>query len=219
MTLRDGNGGGKRVSAATACGPWSTTDIHIAEQGMRDLSQPLLFMLLPHETGLDDALARLGYDIVDPVLAYACNINTLAIRPLNPLSTFDHWPPLAIAKDLWHHANIGPQRLAIMDRVAQQKTVILGRTQTDRVCGVGFVAVHQDIAMLHALAVSPPYRRQGFAQNMICAAARWAQALGADRLALVVTKANTPACRLYEAMGMQIVGGYHYRQKHEGDRS
>jgi ribosomal protein S18 acetylase RimI-like enzyme len=63
------------------------------------------------------------------------------------------------------------------------------------------------------LEVSPPYRRQGCAQNILRAAAVWARQQGADTLALAVTEANGGARALYASQGMQVVGQYHYRQK------
>ena len=83
----------------------------------------------------------------------------------------------------------------------------------DRPTGVAYVACHDQTAMLHALEVSPTHRRQGSAQNLLSAAAHWAQAQGAVTLSLVVTEANQPARALYERMGMQPMGRYHYRQQ------
>jgi GNAT superfamily N-acetyltransferase len=120
---------------------------------------------------------------------------------------------MAITREVWADAGIGAARLAVMDRVQGHKTAILGRAPGgDRVCGAGFVAVHGGMAVLHALEVTPAFRRQGSAQNMIRAAAHWAQELGADSFALAVTTANAPARRLYEGLGMPVIGGYHYRE-------
>jgi len=128
------------------------------------------------------------------------------------MATFPHWPPMAIAADLWAEGGIGPARLAVMQRAAEPKTVILGRAG-DRASGAAFVAIHQGTAMLHALEVTPAQRRQGSAHNILRAAAVWAQENGAETLSLVVTTANAAARRLYASFGMQVVGNYHYRQK------
>ena len=209
--IRNGLGGGKRVSAATAEGDWQDTDIPQAEATMASLDQPALFLIREGDGMLDQALMARGYRIVDPVVAYAAPIASLA-QPPDHMTTFPHWPPMAIAADLWAEGGIGPARLAVMDRVQGPKTVVLGRAQ-DRAAGVAFVALHESIAMLHALEVTPSQRRQGSAHNILRAAAAWAQANGADMLSLVVTVANDPARRLYASLGMQAVGQYHYRQK------
>lgn len=208
--LRDGAGGGKRVSAATVAAAWTQADLIAAETAMQDRGGPALFMLRPQDADLDAALAARGYAVVDPVVTYA--ISTQALTPPPRMATFPHWPPLHIATELWAGGHIGPARLAVMHRAAGPKTAILARS-ADRAVGVAYVALHQNIAMLHALEVSRAFRRQGCAQNILRAAAVWAGQHGADTLALVVTQANNAARSLYASLGMQAVEQYHYRQK------
>lgn len=210
--IRGGQGGGKRVSAASALPGWQVADLPLAEAAMAELGQPPLFVLYPGEADFDRALAAAGYAIIDPVVAYAAPVATLAQTPPAPMTSFPHWPPMAIDADLWAEAGIGPARLAVMARVTGAKTVILGRSR-DRAAGVAFVAIHEKTAMLHGLEVTPSQRRQGSAHNILRAAALWAQQNGADTLSLVVTEANEPAARLYASLGMSVVGQYHYRQK------
>jgi len=209
--IRNGQGGGKRVSATTAEGDWQDTDIPQAEAAMAALDQPALFLIREGDGGLDQALMARGYRIVDPVVAYAAPLASLT-QPPDPMTTFPHWPPMAIAADLWAEGGIGPARIAVMQRAQGPKTAILARAQ-DRAAGAAFVAIHENIAMLHGLEVTPSQRRQGSAHNILRASAVWAQQNGADTLSLVVTVANDPARRLYASMGMSVVGQYHYRQK------
>ncbi|MBE0555377.1 MAG: GNAT family N-acetyltransferase [Rhodobacteraceae bacterium] len=206
--LRDGAGGGKRVSAASAEGPWTDADLTAAEAAM---AEPL-FLIRPGDEALDAALAERGYQRIDPVVAYAAPAAHLAAEPPAHMTTFPHWPPMEIARQLWAEGHIGPARLAVMDRAAGAKCAILSRA-SDRASGVAFVACDGPMAMLHALEVSPALRRQGSAHNILRAAAAWALDNGADTLALVVTEANANARRLYASLGMTIVGQYHYRQK------
>ena len=208
--IRDGQGGGKRVSAATVMAPWSPADIALAKQAQVALGQPALFMLREGDAALDATLAHLGYTVVDPVTAYALDLG--AVEPASPMTAFPHWPPLGIAEDLWSEGGIGPERLAVMHRVQGPKTAILGR-QNDRASGVAFVALHGTEAMLHGLEVTPGQRRQGSANNMLRCAAAWAQDQGAKRFSLVVTTRNAPARGLYASFGMHSVGQYHYRMK------
>jgi GNAT superfamily N-acetyltransferase len=207
--IRDGAGGGKRVSAATAAAEWAAADIALAEDEMRALGQQPLFLIRGGDDALDAVLAARGYGIVDPVMAYT--IAADALPPPAPMTTFPHWPPLRVAQSLWADGGIGPARLAVMDRVQGAKTAILGRTG-DRTAAAAFVAMHGATTMLHALEVSPLHRRQGSAQNILNAAAAWTLAHQGDTLSLVVTVANTAARQLYASRGMQVVGQYHYRQ-------
>ena len=211
-TIRDGQGGGQRVSATTLHGPFADTDIEQAEAAMTALGQPALFQVWPGQTALDEALAARGYRIKDPVIAYAAPVAALVDPDLPPLAAFAHWPPLGIAHAIWDEAGIGPARRAVMGRVTGPKTAILGRTG-DRAAGVAFAACHGRSAMLHALEVSPALRRQGTAHNIMRGAAAWAQDQGAETLFLLVTEANTAARNLYAFLGMQPVGEYHYRSK------
>ena len=210
-TIRNGLGGGKRVSAATADGDWTQDDLPQAEQAMLALDQPALFLIRGGDTNLDEVLEARGYRVVDPVVAYAAPLANFTQSP-DPMTTFPHWPPMAIATDLWAEGGIGPARVAVMQRAQGPKTAILGRAQ-DRASGAAYVAIHGKTAMLHALEVSPSQRRLGSAHNILRAAAAWAQENGADTLSLVVTTANENARRLYASLNMQLVGQYHYRQK------
>ena len=210
--IREGAGGGQRVSAAsTRGGDVSSDDIAAAEQAMRALGQAPLFLIRETDLVLDAALQASGYAFHDPVIAYGAPCGALAMMPA-PMTTFAHWPPMAIAADLWADAGIGAGRMAVMHRAVGPKTAILARAN-DRASGVAFVAMSGKTAMLHALEVTPSLRRQGSAHNILRAAAVWAQDQGADMLSLVVTRANDTARRLYASFGMLVVGHYHYRQK------
>lgn len=210
-TIRDGQGGGKRVSAATAEADFTAADLPAAEAAMRDLGQPPLFMIRVGEKALDQMLADAGYQVIDPVTIYEAPIETMAIEP-PPITSFTIWPPLKIMLELWDEGGIGPARIAVMDRADCVKTGILGRAR-DRAAGCAYIGIHGRTAMVHALEVHPTQRRQNAARNMMMRAACWAKENGAETLALVVTDANDAANALYTSMGMHVVGQYHYRIK------
>ncbi len=210
VVLRQGRGGGKRVSAASVLGSWTPADLDLAEAAARQMGQSPLFQVLPAQATLDKALAARGYALIDPVLGYAAPVETLA-RPIPPLAAFAHWPPMQIARDIWAEAGIGDGRLAVMERVQHPKAVILARA-ADRPAGVAFVAAAGPHAMLHALNIRPDFRRKGAAAHLVRAAALWAGEQGASHLGLVVTRANAPARALYEKLCMDPVAGYHYRE-------
>ena len=211
-TIRDGKGGGKRVSAATADGDWVDEDIFGAEKAMEELGQTPMFLIREPDVMLDQALQARGYRVVDPVVAYTAPVGHLLETSLSSMAVFAHWPPLAVCRDIWSAGGIGPARWDVMNRVAEPKTAILARTN-DRPAGVAFVAVHGNAAMLHALEVPQAARRQGSARNIMHKAAEWAQNNGAESLSLVVTVANSPARALYTSMGMAVTGQYHYRMR------
>ena len=209
-TIRDGRGGGKRVSAATAESAVGSAEIGEAVTAMRALGQTPLFMIREGDEALDEALATRGYDPIDPVVFYAAPIAPLAATKPPPVSAFAIWEPLVIMTEIWEEGGIGPGRLAVMHRVAGPKTALFGRAQA-RPAGVGFAAIHDGIAMVHGLEVAPPFRRAGVGRNLMHLAARWAADEGAQHLALAVTRENAPANRLYSSLGMEVVGSYHYR--------
>ena len=210
--VRDGRGGGKRVSAATATEDGAAAHIDAAEAAHKALGQPPIFCLRGGQDVLDQALAARSYRTADPVVIYAAPAGRLTGEPPARLSTFPIWPPLAIMKEVWAEGGIGPARLAVMDRVIGPKVSILGRAG-DRAAGAGFVAMHDNTAVIHALHVLPDQRHKGLARNIMRAAALWASDQGADQIALAVTKANDAANALYTALGMTIIDQYHYRVK------
>ncbi len=214
FAIRDGRGGGKRVSAATAEASWALADLAEAEAAMAALGQEALFLIRAGDEALDAALADRGYGVVDPVMAYAASVARLAPPP-PPLSAIAHWPPLAVTAAIWAEAGIGPARLAVMERAQGPKTAILARID-DRAAGCCFVALSGRVAMLHALEVGPAFRRRGAARDMLREAAAWAAEAGADTLSLVVTEANAGARALYSGLGMDLAGRYHYRQAAPG---
>jgi len=209
--IREGRGGGQRVSATTQESD-RLPDIGVAEAAMDALGQPRLFMIRQGEAALDRALEGRGYARHDPVVLYACPTDTLTAEPVPPVSAFALWPPLQVMRDVWAEGGIGPGRLAVMERARGPKTAILSR-QNDRVAGVAFVAIHQRIAMIHAVEVTPALRRKGAGINIMRAAAHWAQERGAAHVSLLVRDANLAANRLYEKLSMAVVGKYHYRLK------
>ncbi|HQU66805.1 MAG TPA: GNAT family N-acetyltransferase [Albidovulum sp.] len=213
FTIRDGRGGGSRVSAATADGEgYDEAGIDAAVAAERALGQGPLFMIRDGDDRLDRILAARGYGILTPVNLYAGEVAKMADPAPDPMTAFALWPPFEIMRDLWAEGDIGPARLAIMDRVKGPKTAIMGRSR-DRVSGVAFVAIHGHQAMLHALHVAPASRRQGSAVNIMRKAAEWAQHHGALQLFLAVTEQNEAANALYASLGMRIVGQYHYRSE------
>lgn len=214
--LREGAGGGQRVSAATAATTITESDIAEAEDGMRALGQSPLFMVRPDEKALDRWLEARNYERIDPVVLYGIAANRIAEKS-PPSMAILSWPPLAAQKDIWAAGGIGPARIDVMARSTCPKTAILGRTG-DRAAATVFVAANDEVAMLHALETQPNYRRQGVGRRLVSAAAFWAVRTGAPWLTLAVTRANKPANALYKGLGMDVLAAYHYRRSPESPK-
>ncbi|MDU8945913.1 GNAT family N-acetyltransferase [Ovoidimarina sediminis] len=208
--LREGAGGGKRVSAATALGPVSASDMAIAEAEMQRLEQPRLFRSAAPDDPMSRQLEARGYEIVDPTLFYATPSARLLNPNQRPLDAIPSDACLGIHAEIWAAGGIGPARLQVMERATTPKCWLLARL-SGRAAGSAFVSLAGRIAMIHAIEVRPEARRRGAARAMLHRAAAWATEQGADTLALAVTAANGPANTLYASLGMRAVGQYHYQ--------
>lgn len=214
FTLREGQGGGNRVSAATtddAAHVVRADEIAAAEIAMRDMVQEPLFMIRESDSALDAQLESRGYEIYDPVVIHACDPAILTDRAVPRVTVFTLWKPLAIMREIWASAGIGPERQAVMARANMPKAGLLGRHR-DKPAGAGFVAMHHGVAMVHSVEILPHQRRQGMGGWMMRGTAHWAVKQEADTLAVLVRRQNTAARALYASLGMEVVGQYHYRK-------
>ncbi|MFT6021977.1 MAG: ribosomal protein S18 acetylase RimI-like enzyme [Ascidiaceihabitans sp.] len=214
LTLREGQGGGGRVSSATQDQPVVDADIDAAETAMRAIDQTPRFQIRAGHDDLDALLAARGYDPLDETVVYAAPITKLMDISIPRVTTFCVWEPLAIMNEIWAKGGIGPARLNVMAR-AKTKTGILSRWN-EKPAGVAFAAVHNHICMVHAVEVLAHQRRMGVAVWMMRQAAFWGQSQGADTIALMTTRANVGANALYVGLGFNEVGGYHYRHLPKG---
>lgn len=196
LILREGAGGGKRVSASLPAPGASPRDVLRAD------------LIRLTDTEAADYPSHPDHRRVDPTVFYAAPVSSLAQR--QPVGqSYAVWPPVAVMRRLWAAGGIGPARLAVMERAAQPKTALLLRAG-DAPAGLAFVALDGDIAMVHALEVAAKARRQGIGTKVVRTAAHWAQGQGATVLALAVTRANAAAGALYRQLGMAERGGYIY---------
>lgn len=209
-TLRDGDGGGKRVSAATASRDVTGDEIARAERAMDADRHRVLFAVGTGQVQLDRQLAERAYLVLDPTCLYHAPAADLARGTPPRVSGFSVWPPLQVQCDIWAGGGIGAARLRVMGRACRPKTALLGRAD-DKAASTAFVAVHDRVAMLHALEVRPALRRAGAGRTAMHHAARWAVSEGAETLAVLVTCANAAGNALYRSLGMTREDAYHYR--------
>lgn len=211
FTVGRGMGAGGRVGSARPTGTWTVADIAAAIAIQREWDQPALFRVGDDDTALADALAAQGLNRHTPTAILSAPVAALSDRTIPEIMTFDVWPPMAIQRSIWQAGNIGPARLAVMERAPMPKTAILGRME-DRAAGAAFAAVHAGVVVVHAVEVLPFMQRRGLAGWMMRLAAVWGAANGVDRVALAVGRANEPALALYQSLGFAEVGGYAYWQ-------
>ena len=214
FTLREGAGGGKRVSATTLAGAFDAGDLAAAEVDAVARREVPLYQLRPGDEALDTALGARGYVVVDPTYLYAAPVEALLRPEQRPLAAIASEGCLGIMAEIWAAGGIGPERLQVMARASDPKAWILGRMD-DRAAGVGFVALDGDIAMVHALEIADAFRRRGTGAAIMARAAKWAGARGARHMSVAVVARNAPANALYRALGMELCGRYHYRVKEE----
>ena len=161
------------------------------------------------EDALADAIAARGYREEGATTLMAGPVAPLLAEPPPPVSGFPHWPPAALAEDIWLSHGQDPARLAVAARAPDPKAAILLRAR-DRAAGALFVGVHDNMAVLHMVLTLPGQRRQGVGLIGLRHAARFADANGAGWLVLPVEADNAPAVGLYRRAGLSEVGGYRY---------
>ncbi|MDF2231378.1 GNAT family N-acetyltransferase [Albimonas sp. CAU 1670] len=207
--LRDGAGGGKRVSAAISTG---SDDVEAVAAAMRARGETPLVQVPGSAAALDAKLEAAGWAVVDPTVLMIGEAAALAELELGKhVRAVQVGVRLALLNEIWTAGGIGPERRAVMARCKGPHSQIMVRSD-DRVTAVAHVAADGDVAMLHAVEVRAGSRRQGAGRGALVGAARFALENDARWLALAVTEANAPARALYEGAGMETVARYHYRQ-------
>ena len=199
--IREGQGGGKRVSAATMIG--LVADIKIAESEMSALGQSKLFMIKEGDQALDDKLANAGYSIIDPVVLLASQLQ-ITQTPYHEAPNL----PNDEMEQIWQKGGIGPGRIAVMNRAEMPKCFSCIDNSA-----VAFSAIHNGICMTHAVEVLSTARRQGLGKRIMEQIEHWAASHGAHTLSVITVLENKAARNLYSSLGMKEVGYYHYRIK------
>jgi GNAT superfamily N-acetyltransferase len=210
-TIQEGAGGGKRVSSAKMA-QINLPDVGAAEYAMHQLRQDKLFMIRDGDHDLDKALEALNYCVIDPSTIYVCETAQIAPETLPLAQSYAVWEPLQIMHEIWSAGNIGKNRVSVMHRVRGDKTGLLAR-DGDTAAGTAFIALDDEIAMVHAVEVLKSCRRKGVARKLMAQAAKWAKARGAIYMSLITTDRNVAANSLYQSMGMLPIAKYHYRIK------
>ena len=211
--VRRGRGGGNRVSSVWPKGdPGLALPEAVAAAGaiQRGWGEIPLFQIGPEDGALEARLEAAGWTAFDRTVMMTADPKAVAAPGLSGRMAVHVRCPLVVVDEMWAADGVGPSRRAVMDRTPGPKEIFLLR-EDDRPAGVVFAAASDGVAMLHALAVAPEFRRRGVAVSACAAVGRWALEHGAHTLALAVTEANAPARALYDKLGFETVLRYHYR--------
>lgn len=98
---------------------------------------------------------------------------------------------------------------ALLERIPQPRTFARVPALDGPPTAVGLAAVREGWALLAAIGVQPPARRQGLGTAVTAALLDWAAGVGARHAWLQVTADNLAAVRSYERLG--FVSAYTYR--------
>lgn len=191
------------------------TKIAHCESTYRERGLPTIFRLTPFSqpANLDDALAELGYEILDPTLVMTCSVNSVLVDEVDS--------DLAVSSDQWHRTfeqlrELGPFEMASHRKIVQTSegeqffAAILPNSEA-KACGLG---VHiADAIGLFDLLTHEAYRRQGLGSSIVRSILGWARQRNARTGFLQVHSQNIPARRLYERFGFSVIYPYWYRIK------
>ncbi|GHA48150.1 N-acetyltransferase [Amylibacter ulvae] len=200
--IREGRGGGKRVSAATQTE--ANASIENAERAMDALEQQRMFMIRAGFPTLEIQLARRQYSILDATLIMACETTKIAAKHPVDISQ----DPSKTQAEIWAAGGVNSERLDVMRRVSVPKACLSIQNKA-----AAFAAIHDGVCMVHCVEVIESMRRQGLGKQIMQAVAEWAAQNKAHTVCILVVAANHGAKTMYEKMGLVEVGKYHYRIK------
>ncbi|MEM7529291.1 MAG: GNAT family N-acetyltransferase [Pseudomonadota bacterium] len=219
--LRFTHGAGSRAASAWAAGPAdrplgdavTAVEAAYAEQGLTPR-----FQLWPGDEALDSHLEDRGYRAYDRSHLMARSLEEPLPVPQSPPTpdgretmAIDVRTPLAVLDDIWAMGGIGPARRSVLARAPGLKAIFLGRVGM-RPAGATAVVLDGKVAVTQALYVMPEARRCGLGAVLLRAGASFAKDSGADVMAHSVVAGNDAAITLYQRLGFQIFGSYHYRE-------
>jgi ribosomal protein S18 acetylase RimI-like enzyme len=162
---------------------------------------------------LDRRLERRSYRAEGHSLVLVADTAQVAGPPSPQLTiTLEDGPTPAWLDACWPLAAYAGERSVRRDIVARLRSprafglARIGATP----CGAALATADRGWVGLTAVHTLPEQRRRGVAQGLLRALAGWAVEQGVEHLYLQVERDNTPARRLYAALGFTEAYGYHY---------
>lgn len=174
-----------------------------------------IFRLTPFSQpeNLDDTLAELGYETLDPTLVMTCS--------LDGVSGEETGRELIVSSEEWFSAFDGLRRLEAFERSSHRRIIessegergfaVTSADGEPRACGLGVLV--DDAIGLFDLFTGESYRGVGLGSSIVQSILQWACEREATTGFLQVHSLNTPACKLYERFGFEIAYPYWYRIK------
>ena len=185
------------------------------ESTYRERGLPAIFRLTPFSQprNLDDRLAALGYETLDPTLAMTCSLDSVLEDETGS--------ELIVSSDEWHRAFDGLRKLEAFERLSHRRIVessegerfftMISVDDEPRACGLGVCV--DDAVGLFDLFTAENHRGKGHGVSIVKAILQWAHEREVRMGFLQVHSLNTPARRLYERLGFEVMYPYWYRIK------
>jgi ribosomal protein S18 acetylase RimI-like enzyme len=180
--------------------------IEVAEAFYGERGERCVFSMGPNATpGLDEELARRGYEVVDPTLIMA---GSPVSRPAHEIRVEDR-PWQGWLETWWAVDGRYGTGFEEAERICTGVPAWYGAYEEDGVAlAVGRGVPQGDTLGVFCMATLPEARRRGLARTVLRALVRHA---GAKSAYLVTTAPNQAAQGLYRSEGFDIAGRYHYR--------
>jgi GNAT superfamily N-acetyltransferase len=173
---------------------------------MTDFAQP---------AGLDDLLARRGYDIVTPTSVQACELDAIASPILGTVTMAAH------LTDSWLDAfcrlnnapaqHIPTMRHILTNIVPERRFAALHHQGA--IAAVGLGVLERGYIGFFDIVTDKRLRRQGFGTQLMLHLMHWGRSQGASGAYLQVVATNQPAVSLYHKLGFRELYQYWYRVK------
>jgi len=185
------------------------------ESYYRERGLPTIFRLTPFSQpeDLDNALAKLGYETLDPTLVMTCSLDAVPGEETGSR--------VVVSGDEWFSIFDELRKYETFDRRAHRRIVesaegehffaVIADGGDLRACGLG-VLIDNAIGLFD-LFTSESHRGHGYGSSVVRSILQWARDREAKKGFLQVHSQNASARRLYARLGFEVAYPYWYRIK------
>jgi ribosomal protein S18 acetylase RimI-like enzyme len=187
--------------------------IDAVEAFYRRRALPACFQVLrdAKPDGLDAMLAARGYVVEAPCLTMAKVIGPVASMRDVPITiTEEPTPGWRALYEPTLSKEKARELPAILERVPTPRAFAVAEVG-GAPAGIGLGAMVGSDVSIDCVLTATDYRRKGVAHELLAAIEMWSTRRGMHRMVLSVVAENRPAVSLYERLGFETIGGYHYR--------
>jgi ribosomal protein S18 acetylase RimI-like enzyme len=210
----------KRANSAWTAGPLPAGDwLSDVEAFYRRRGLPPAFYVCDASPeGIDDRLAREGYELLFPCYMMTGEAH-VAIARCAAEDRFEARMDAA-ADDAWiddfiRLEGFEPSRFAayahIFRAIGPEKAFLRLMNREGALVGLATAVAERGYCGISNVIVAPEHRRQGAAAQLLRACSLWAERAGAGKLWLQVVESNEPAIALYRKAGFTVLSRNHYR--------